>query len=50
MELQREDMKKGLILLGFFRDNQEKRGHNGCYCSQCVEDMAKAYVEMKENK
>lgn len=48
MELEGYELvEEGKTLLEFFRDEQEKRGHKGCKCSECEEDMANAIAKVK---
>lgn len=43
-------MKDGEKLLGLFRVEQRKKGHIGCDCNDCVEDMSNALKEFLKFK
>lgn len=41
-------MNEGKKLLSYFRDEQGKKGRYGCRCSDCEEDMQKAFDKFME--
>ena len=44
----KQKMSDGGRLLELFREEQSIKGHNGCTCNDCQEDMENAYQKFKE--